>query len=275
MIAVVIFLQSLVSLVKRPSVSLCQGIYLGCEVVDYFIFCDSTDSGVFGQETKVAQIVKGRKERHLSELCYASDKNELLILVGILQYGKHIAVHFCAILVLGSVPRMLKRRIVFVNKYSYLLTSGIVCCNDNVLKAHGKRHIRHGPNAILLLVFAECRIKIIGYALWRGSCHTHIKTYDGIFYPVCLHVCQPQSLKQVATGIEIGIERVNKQRLAKPSRPAQIVELNAVVHHPPHYVGLVDIDVVLSPYLHKRLYAYRESSYWFAHNLIMVSISRR
>lgn len=109
MIAIVIFLQIIVCLLEGPFVTLCQFFHFFLEVVADFLLCDATNGGVLGQEADVGQVVEGREQGDLCELGDACDEDEIFVFVISLENGEYLTIYFGACLMVGCLPRVLKR----------------------------------------------------------------------------------------------------------------------------------------------------------------------
>ena len=137
MVAVVKVFQPFQRLVRRPAVHLSHLLHLRHEIVHNLLLGYSANGGILRLETDVHQIVEHGEERNLRKLGYACDEDKALHLVICLQNGKHLAVEGCAGFVLRGMPRVLKRRVILVDKYGYLLAGLVVGLSNNTVEAVG------------------------------------------------------------------------------------------------------------------------------------------
>ena len=160
MVAVVKVLQPFQRLVRRPAVHLSHLLHLRHEVVHNLLLGYSTNGGILRLETDVHQIVEHGEEGNLRKLGDTCDEDKAFHLVICLQDGKHLAIEGCAGFVLRGMPRVLKRRVILVDKYGYLLAGLVVGRLNNGIKPYSERGIRTGIRTIHLFIVAERITKI-------------------------------------------------------------------------------------------------------------------
>ena len=174
---------------------------------------------------------------------------------------------------------MLERRVILINKNCYLLTGLFIGCENYTVETTCKRRVGSYCNVVSLLIPAEGKVKIRTNRCPRCSTTAHVKAYNRMFHPFLFQFHNLQPLKQVATPLKVGLQCVNKHRLAKPARTAKIVVLHAV-DKIPYHLCLIDIQASAFSYLNERLHTYRKSSYDCCHisiafvyiaNLIIIS----
>lgn len=99
-----------------PLVANAHLFQLRLEVLLYFFLCNTTDGCVFWKEADVGEIVLYGEEGDLRKLGDTRDEYDSFVLVISFQNGKYLAIYFRAFLMLRSFPRVLERRVVFVNE---------------------------------------------------------------------------------------------------------------------------------------------------------------
>ena len=260
MVAVVIFLQSVVGFLCRPFVARRHLFQLRLEVLPDLFLRNAAEGSVFGLETDVGQVVECGEQGDLRKLGDARDEDKLLVLVVSLQDGEHLPVHCRASLVLGSFPGMLQGGVVLVDEDDDLLSRLPVGGDDDGVEAVGEVCRGLGRDAVRLFVFPEPDVEVGTDGFRRSPSPAHVETDDGMCLPVLFQVHDLQSLEEFLLPLKVRLQRVDEQRFAEPAGSAEVTEPVAVVRQFPHDVGLVHIQVVFLPYLMERLYAYRKSS---------------
>ena len=160
MVAIVVILQVVVSLLQGPVVHFSHSFQLRLEVLPNFFFCNTANGSIFRQKTDIGQVVEYREKGNLSKLGDARNKNETLIRIIGFQNGKNFTVYLCASLVIGCLPGVLERRIVFIDKNGDFCTCLFVCLRDNGIESVGKFGCRVWRDGIYFLVFLESQVQI-------------------------------------------------------------------------------------------------------------------
>ncbi len=125
MITVIVSFQLRKRFLRCPAVCFTHRLYLWHEVIGDFLFCDTTNSGIRTIETDVTEIIENGEKRNLRELGDASNEDKLFILVISLQDGKDLPIDFCTPFMARSLPGVLQRRVVFIDKYGYFFAQSV------------------------------------------------------------------------------------------------------------------------------------------------------
>ncbi len=147
-------------LLHSPPVHFRHPLQLRFEVLTYLLLRDAADGGILGQETDIGKIVKHGEQGYLRELGDARDKHQPFVFIIGLQYGEHLTVHFRAAGVLGRMPRVLKRSVVFIYKNDDLQPCLLVGGLYNSVEAVGKLRRRLWGYGIPFLISAKANVKI-------------------------------------------------------------------------------------------------------------------
>ena len=116
MITIIIIFQIGMSFPHCPIITLGHLFQFGLEVLSNFLLCNSAKGCIFRQETDVGQVIEHREQGYLCKLGDTRNKDKLFILIIHLEHGKYRPIDGCTCFMLRSPPRMLQRRIVFVDK---------------------------------------------------------------------------------------------------------------------------------------------------------------
>ena len=154
---------------------------------------------------------------------------------------------------------MLQWRVVFVYEDRYSQPGLLICRGYNGVETIGKHGSWIWSNVVFLLIILEAQVQVRAQSVFVGTSTAHVETYDRILLPVFLQLHNLQSFKQVFSSFKVRLQRIDKHRLAEPTRAAQVIILFSQVYHVPYDVALVHVEVVFLPDNLERLNANRQS----------------
>ena len=158
MITIIISRQLRYGFIESPVVLGCQFTDFWLEITESFVFGNTAKSCIFRIKADIAQVIEHREEGNLCKLGDTCDKDKLLVFIISLEDGKHFSIDTRACLMLRSLPGMLQRRIVFINKNRHLLSCLLASCLDDGIKTVSKLGCRFRSNTILLLQSIKSKI---------------------------------------------------------------------------------------------------------------------
>ena len=172
---------------------------------------------------------------------------------------------------LRSLPGMLQWRIILIDEDNRLFSCLLKHRFYDVLEADGKGSLRADRYFILLFVFIESIIEIGVEFFWCSSSATHVESNNGIAGPFFLQFHHFQSFEEFLFPLEVSLECIHENRLAKAAWAAQVIILFPPVGKSPYHISLVNIKITTLSDNLKRLDTYRQSSivhFCICHNLI-------
>ena len=155
--------------------------------------------------------------------------------------------------------------VVFVDEHDHFL-SGLPVCGLNQIFQSEVRAYLFWSDIVFFLVIRELVSQHCFQLLFlRMLGHTHVEVQHRIHRPVLFKRLYGQPLEQLPPSLEITVEGGYQQRLSEPPRAAEEDVLCPGVGHAVHVFGLVDVQVILIPYIRECLYAYRVESLLCVH----------
>ena len=188
MIAVIICRQIGYCFVECPVFIFCQLIDFQLEISKHFFLGNTADGSIFRLKADIAQIIKYREERDLRKLGDAGDEDKFFVFILCFQDCKYFSIDICTCFMLWSLPGMLQRGVVFIDKNGNLLSGFVVSCFNDILESYGKRTILAHNYSVLRFKSIENIVQVALYTFRLCSCLTHIQSDDWSLYPFRLQL---------------------------------------------------------------------------------------
>ena len=213
------------SLLQGPLVHFGHSFQFWLEVLPDFFFCNTANGSIFWKETDIGQVVEYREKRNLRKLGDARNEDETLVRIICFQDGKNLTIYLGAVFVMRCLPRVLERRIVFIDENGNFLTGLFVCFRDNCIKSVCEFGSWICYDGIHLLVFLESLVQVRTKRASIGSPSAHVESNNRVLFPFLLQLHDFQSFEELFSSFEVSLECINKHRLTESARTAQVIIL--------------------------------------------------